>query len=96
MDNNIELPDLILLNDFRGDYHSYIEAVYKIFKLDFVINKTIFRGEELRLKWHPVFQDKAYTFYHITHEGENEENRLPDLRRCERLPWAKPIIENWA
>jgi hypothetical protein len=23
-----------------------------------------------------------------------EKERIPDLRRCERMPWAKPTIEN--
>jgi hypothetical protein len=26
--------------------------------------------------------------------GEVEADRLPDLRRCERIRWPKPIIEN--
>jgi hypothetical protein len=30
----------------------------------------------------------------MTHTGEDEQNREPDLRRCERIPWAKPVIEN--
>ena len=30
----------------------------------------------------------------MTHKGEDEQNREPDLRRCERMPWAKPTIEN--
>ncbi len=95
MENNTEgLPDLLLLEDFGGDYGSYIAAVYEVFKRDFVLKKTEFRGEELRLKWHPMYQNKAYTFYHMTHEGEDEQNRLPDLRRCERMSWAKPTIEN--
>ncbi len=95
MDNNaIVLPDLLLLEDFGGNYPAYIEEIYKIFKRDFVSKKTKFRGEELRLKWNPIYQDKAYTFYHMTHEGKDEQNRLPDLRRCERMPWAKPAIEN--
>lgn len=92
-ENTVELPDLILLEDFGGDYTRYVDAVYSIFKKDFVNNKTKFRGEELRLKWHPVYQEKAYTFYHLTHEGEDEQNRTPDLRRCERMPWARPTIE---
>jgi hypothetical protein len=27
-------------------------------------------------------------------EGKEEENRVPDLRRCERIRWPKPIIEH--
>ncbi|MBI4946133.1 MAG: hypothetical protein HY840_07005 [Bacteroidetes bacterium] len=90
----IVLPELILLEDFEGDYTKFIEFIYSVFQSDFIKHKTGFRGEELRLKWHPVYLDKAYTFYHMTHKGEDEQNRIPDLRRCERLPWAKPVIEN--
>lgn len=89
----MNLPNLLLLDDFGGDYKLYIEAVYNVFKQDFVINKTKFRDEVLRLKWNPIFQDKAYTFYHMTHEGKDEQNRLPDLRRCERMSWTNPTVE---
>lgn len=97
MDNNnntntIQLPELLFLEDFGGNYSEYIEAVYRVFHQDFVATKARFRGEALRLKFNPIYQDKAYTFYHMTHKGEDEQNRVPDLRRCERLPWAKPVI----
>jgi hypothetical protein len=92
-DNALELPDIFCLTDVGGDYSVYIDKLYKCFQRDFVSKKTKFRGEELRLKWHPIYQDKAYTFYHMTHEGHDEQNREPDFRRCERLPWAKPTIE---
>lgn len=94
MKRNITLPALILLDDYSGDYYTYIEQVYSVFKQDFIERKTKFRGEELRLKRHPLYQEKAYTFYHITHKGKDEQNRLPDLRRSERIPWASPTIEN--
>lgn len=88
------LPELILLEDFNGDYTSFIDAVYEVFENDFIKHQTKFRGETLRMKWHPVFQKRAYTFYHMTHKGQDEQNREPDLRRCERMPWARPVIEN--
>lgn len=90
----IVLPELLLLEDYGGNFERFIQAVYAVFQRDFVKYKTKFRGEELQLKWHPIYQDKAYTFYHMTHKGEDEQNREPDLRRCERMPWAKPVIEN--
>lgn len=90
----IVLPELLLLEDYGGNYERFIQAVYVVFQRDFVKYKTKFRGEELRLKRHPIYQDKAYTFYHMTHKGEDEQNREPDLRRCERMPWARPVIEN--
>jgi len=94
MEINKVLPAILVLENYGGNYEKYIEAVHQVFTSDFVTNKTKFRGEELKLKWHPIYQNKAYTFYHMTHEGKDEQNRLPDLRRCERMPWAKPTIEN--
>jgi hypothetical protein len=32
--------------------------------------------------------------YHMTTEGEDEDNRQYDEHRTERLPWARPLIEN--
>jgi len=93
-DIEIDLPDLILLENFSGNYQFFIDAVYKVFETDFVKSKPFFRGIKLGLKKHPEYQERAYTFYHMTHKGEEEQNREPDLRRCERIPWAKPVIEN--
>lgn len=88
------LPDKIYLEEYGGDYHAYIDALYEIFYKDFIVKKTSFGSHKLRLKIHPEFQERAYTFYHMTHKGEIEKEREPDLRRCECLPWAKPTIEN--
>ena len=79
------LPLIIELNDFGGNYASYIDAVYEIFHNDFIKHKAHFGSHELKMKFNPIFQDRAYTFYHMTHEGEVESERLPDLRRCERI-----------
>lgn len=97
MDRN--LPELISLIDFNGNYASFIDAVYKVFEKDFVASKPVFRNKKLALKHHPEYQGKAYTFYHMTHKGKDENNRTPDIRRCERIPFAKPVIEkcdNWS
>jgi hypothetical protein len=37
---------------------------------------------------------KAATFWHLISEGKAEDERLPDLRRCERIRWPRPIIEH--
>ena len=36
---------------------------------------------------------KEATFWHIISEGDVESERLPDLRRCERIRWPRPMIE---
>lgn len=90
----IQLPQLIELDSFNGDWSGYIEAVYKIFKQDFVDTKPAFRGQTLGLKRYPLVDGKEYTFYHFTHSGDIEDERKPDLRRCERIGWPKVLIEN--
>lgn len=91
---DFDFPELIELNDFKGDIETYLEEVYKIFKGDFVDTKPIFRGRRLGLKRFPLVEDKEYTFYHMTHEGDIEHERTPDLRRMERIAWPKPMIDD--
>lgn len=87
------LPDLIYLEDYKGNYRAFINAVYAKFEEDFIKHTTRFGPYSIKLKYHPLFQERAYTFYHMTHKGEIETEREPDLRRCERMPWARPTIE---
>lgn len=94
MENRIELPQKIYLEEYGGNYHRYIDAVYEIFEEDFIRHKATFGSHRLNLKFNPLFQERAYTFYHMTHKGEKEDEREPDLRRCECMPWARPTIEN--
>lgn len=88
------LPSLIYLNDYQGDFSTYIEAVYNHFKADFIDTSVIFEGTPIRLKRHPQFQNKEYVFWHLTSEGKIEDQRTPDLRRCERIRWIRAIIDN--
>ena len=91
--NHFELPDLILLTDFNGDLPTYLEAVYQVFKVDFVSSKPVFRGIRLGLKKHPLVDGKEYTFYHFTHSGTDEQNRTLDYQRTERIPFPRPMID---
>ena len=88
------LPPLVLLADYNGDWDQYVEALYAYFTRDFVDSKPLFRGARLALKRHPLIKGKEATFWHLISEGLYEEERLPDLRRCERIRWPRPIIEH--
>ncbi len=88
------LPDLILFNDYGGDWQSYLDAIYDYFKQDFVDSKPVFQGRRLGLKRHPLTHGKEATFWHLIQEGAVEEDRTPDFRRCERIRWPRPIIEH--
>jgi hypothetical protein len=88
------LPPLVLFETYSGNWDHYLATLYDFFKKDFLDYKPIFRGARLALKRHPVIQGKEATFWHLISEGKGEEERLPDLRRCERIRWPKPIIEH--
>lgn len=88
------LPDLVLLADANGNWDDYLELIYDYFKTDFIQNRPLFEGKNLALKRHPLSNGKEATFWHFISEGNEEDKRIPDLRRCERIRWPKPIIEN--
>ncbi|HEY1349409.1 MAG TPA: hypothetical protein VGF67_07290 [Ktedonobacteraceae bacterium] len=94
MDNNdIWLPPLVLMGDFQGDWKRYLQAVYQYFCEDFVVSRPCFENKRFGLKKHPVIEGKEATFWHIISAGEKENERLPDLRRCERIRWPGAIIK---
>ena len=88
------LPELLLLSDFGGDYARYEEAVYGRFQQDFVLTRLQFQGKRMGLKKHPLLNDKEATFWHFTSEGQVETERIPDMRRYERIAWPRHLIEN--
>ena len=88
------LPDLVYLREYGGEWGPYFEAIYKYFVDDFVKSKPKFGKRAVKLKRAPPEGGKEATFWHITHEGEIENQRIPDLRRCERIRWPRPMIEH--
>lgn len=88
------LPPLVLLSDHGGEWQAYLEALYGWFTKDFIKSPPVFQGRRLGLKRHPLSQGKEATFWHMISEGMDEEERVPDLRRCERIRWPKPVIEH--
>lgn len=88
------LPPLVLFSDYDGDWDRYLDALYAWFRQDFIDSKPVFQGRRLGLKRHPLTHGKEATFWHMTSEGQGEANRTPDFRRCERIRWPRPVIEN--
>jgi hypothetical protein len=86
------LPPLIRLDEFGGDWKRYEAAVYEAFCRDFVKSQMTFKGLPLHLKRHPLLDGKEATFWHFTSEGSQETERVPDLRRCERICWPRQMI----
>jgi hypothetical protein len=87
------LPQLVLLHDYGGNWERYLTALYRYFKADFIDTKPIFDRRQLAIKSHPLFKNKEATFWHLISEGKEKDEKI-DLRRCERIRWPRPIIEN--
>ena len=69
-------------------------VLYEIFERDFKETKPVYSGS---IVWFfPNIEDgKEVLFWHLTHrEDMSTDERLPDLRRSERLPWVRKMIDH--
>lgn len=88
------LPELIPLSRYSGNFARYLEALYGIFRRDFVHTQPIYRGRRCYCDARPDGEDgRECGFWHIVTEGKSETDRTPSLRRCERIAWPRAIIE---
>lgn len=92
--NDLIFPDQIYFENYSGNFEKYFEAVYTIFKHDFIKKQPLYDDKKVTVRRYPEVEGIHRTFYHITHEGEDESNRIPDLRRMERIKFPKFVIEN--
>ena len=85
------LPELIL---FDGNWPGYVERLYSVY-LDTVVNGNLrFEGLKISCQYRPASQGKHFGFWHVISDGEVEEDRLPNFRRCERINWIAYLIAN--
>jgi hypothetical protein len=87
-------PDLLELTSFGGEFKKLFDEAYLIFESDFIKSKPNFNNLLVTAKKIPLVEGMHKTFYHITHEGQDESNRKPDIRRIERIRYPKFIITN--
>lgn len=90
------LPDLLLLEDSQGDWPNYLERLHNCFVADFVRSKPAWPGgKRVILKRYPEYDGKSATFWHMISEGKSETDRIPNMRRCERIVWPRPIMDEF-
>ena len=93
-EKDLIFPDLIFFNDYAGDFKSYFKAVYAVFETDFIKTKPKYEGLKVTVRKYPEVDGIHRTFYHITHQGEDENNRQPDIRRMERIRYPRFVMVN--
>lgn len=85
------LPEMFPVNPWTEQTY---DLLYKIFERDFKETQPCYRGQTI---WFFPEKEagKELIFWHLTsRKDKNSGDRLPDLRRSERLPWAKPMLDN--
>jgi len=94
----IDFPELVMLNDYGGNYDNYENALLEVYETDLWKGGLTFDGLNVRPRVHQRYEFNGktldWTFAHFTSRGEIEEDRELDLRRCERIGFIKPIIDN--
>lgn len=89
------LPDLMPISDY--DPTEYIDEIYKVFKSTLVDQNIRFLGRPITYPWHQSYDDKHFCFWHCISKdsGNNaEDDRIPDMRRCERIAWIAYVLEH--
>lgn len=94
----IQFPDLIEFNFYGGSYDAYEAALLDVYERDLWKGKLKFRGLDVKPRVHKQFELNGkkldWTFAHFTSKGDIESEREFDLRRCERIGYIKPIVDN--
>ena len=92
------LPNIIELTDYNGNWDEYYSALYDIFLNDFITTKPKFKNKIVQTRKEPRFNQYEHGFIHLTTvsnpDPKDMNDRLPDIRRCERISWNRKLIEN--
>lgn len=95
IDENCWLPDQVPFSDF-GSWDDYEGFIYDVFKNDFIKSRPLFEMKQVNIRKHPVEYGKEEAFFHVTCQDYNKDGeRVPDMRRCERIRWVRAFIENY-
>lgn len=85
------LPDLMPL---QGEWADYVNAIYHVYVEQVADGGLTFNSLRITCQFRPESQGKHFGFWHVISEGDSENDRLPDLRRCERITWIAYLIAN--
>lgn len=88
------LPELVPCQDW-GRWKEYENELYAIFKSDFIDDSPSYENKPVRIRKHPMEHDREEAFWHVTCcDFAKDNDRKPDINRCERIRWIRSFIEN--
>jgi len=88
------LPPLLTLDSCQGDWNRYVNRVYGEFHYDFIQRQPQLRDCWVRCRRDPICQGKEAGFWHCISGGPSEAERVPQVRRMERVRWVRAVIEH--
>jgi hypothetical protein len=93
-----ELPESLppILNLSGLSWEEVLALLYSVFEKDFKVHRTKHCGKRVMYDSRklPDGQGKEEGFWHVISTTDKQTKvRLIDYRRAERLPWARPMME---
>jgi hypothetical protein len=82
------------LSAYGGNWSAYEDELHTIFLNEIANGGLTFRGQRVSCRRIPETSGKWFSFWHLVQEGKIEDDREPDLRRCERIRWIAFVIAN--
>lgn len=90
--------DALFVCEDLTHFADYEDSLFEIFLDLYEHGSIVYNGLPVRMKHYPPDYGERSGFYHLTCENyqhtADENDRVPDLRRCERLEWAEKIISD--
>jgi hypothetical protein len=91
-------PPLMLFSGY-SHWADYEDAIYAVYLQTVAHAQLTFLGAPVKVRFIPTTKHKGYGFWHLISEApeqdhRNEDDRIPDMRRCERVRWVAWCIQN--
>ena len=61
-DDDLVFPELIFLNDYKGDFQLYFNNVYLVFKQDFILSQPLYKNLKVSVQKYPEVDRIHRTF----------------------------------
>jgi hypothetical protein len=95
----MSLPPKMSVGDFPGAdfterWKGFLDGIYQVFLKTVANGGLRFQGLPVKCRYHPPYDDKHFSFWHLMSEGKAEAERTPDLERCARVSWIAWVIQN--
>jgi hypothetical protein len=87
------LPPLL---DLDGPWEDVLNRLYNVFKRDFIDNQVSCRDLQIIYDKRKIDDKKEEGFWHLITKNDRKLGRIPDYERAKRLPWVKPVIQNYS